>query len=203
MNYKAVGFDYGGVISGLPGGYFDDRVASLLSVPIEEYRRVYFTHNKKLLQPHQVWKLVLSELGRSEQYDALTTLVDRLNSAKSLNTDVLDLVAALRQRGYKVGLLSNNSKEKADAMRLQKIDTYFDAFCVSEEIGYAKPEKRAFDYFADQLDVALEELVFIDDEPTSIENSRKDGFTAIRYVGYEQLIRSLEALGIEDKAFGI
>lgn len=196
MSYKAIGFDYGGVISGLPGGYFDARVAALLDVPIEEYRHVYFTHNKKLLQPHQIWRLVLSELGRSEQYDALSALVDRLNGAKRLNVDVLDLVTTLRRRGYKVGLLSNNSKEKANILRQQKIDTYFDAFCVSKEIGYAKPDKRAFDYFADQLGVTLKELVFIDDEPTSLKNSKRDGYKAIRFVDNDQVIAGLGLLGI-------
>ena len=61
-------------------------------------------------------------------------------NADDLNQDVLDLVYKLRGNGYRVGLLSNNSHEKADEMRQSGLDKHFDAFDISAETGLVKPE---------------------------------------------------------------
>ena len=196
MKYKAIGFDYGGVLYGPSGVVFDNAVANLINVSVEEYRQTYFRHNTKFASSELIWKHVLNDLDQEQCFEDLLQFIARFNNEKKINSDMIELASDLRSRGYKVGLLSNNSREKADAMRLQKINTYFDAFCVSAEIGYSKPEKQAFEYLTGQLGVALNELIFIDDEPTSLKNSRRDGYAAIRFIGYDQLIKDLISFGI-------
>lgn len=196
MTIRAVGFDYGGVVSGLPGGYFDAQVATLLNVSVEDYRQVYFLHNKKLMSANQIWQLVLADLGKESLYEQLCSLISSLNKAKTINSDILDLVKKLRDSGCKVGLQSNNSKEKANLMRAQGLEAYFDVLCISAEIGYSKPDKRAFSYLASELGVEMQELVFIDDEPTSLKNSERDGYKPILFKSYKQLIKGLALLGL-------
>ena len=197
MKYKAIGFDYGGVLYGQTGRFFDGRVAELLAVDVEKYRQIYFTHNKKPISTKRIWELVLSDLNREDYYDRLMALIDRLEEDKKVNVDVLNLVNQLREMGYKVGLLSNNSVQKAEKMRQQKIDSYFDAFCVSAEIGYSKPDKPAFECLAKKLDVKLNQLVFIDDEPTSLKNFADCDYRPILYTSYQRLLDQLNKIGIQ------
>ncbi len=197
MKYKAIGFDYGGVIFGQPGYNFDASVALLLDVSLGEYRQAYFSHNRKPITSEQIWRLVLSDLGRVDRFDDLNLLIERIGSAKKVNTDVLRLVTHLREGGYKLGLLSNNSVQKAEKMRQQKIDSYFDAFCVSAEIGYSKPDKPAFECLAKKLDVKLNQLVFIDDEPTSLKNFADCDYRPILYTSYQRLLDQLNKIGIQ------
>ena len=140
---------------------------------------------------------MLSDLGRVDRFDDLNLLIERIGSAKKVNTDVLRLVTHLREGGYKVGLLSNNSVQKAEKMRQQKIDSYFDAFCVSAEIGYSKPDKPAFECLAKKLDVKLNQLVFIDDEPTSLKNFADCDYRPILYTSYQRLLDQLNKIGIQ------
>ena len=39
---KAIGFDYGGVIAGVPGKEFNKRVCEFLNVRLDQYREAYF-----------------------------------------------------------------------------------------------------------------------------------------------------------------
>ena len=183
MKYKAIGFDYGGVIFGQPGYNFDASVALLLDVSLGEYRQAYFSHNRKPITSEQIWRLVLSDLGRVDRFDDLNLLIERIGSAKKVNTDVLRLVTHLREGGYKVGLLSNNSVQKAEKMRQQKIDS--------------KPDKPAFECLAKKLDVKLNQLVFIDDEPTSLKNFADCDYRPILYTSYQRLLDQLNKIGIQ------
>ena len=46
MKYKTIGFDWGGVIFGEPGPVFSKEAAQLLEVSHEEFKKIYFKHNK-------------------------------------------------------------------------------------------------------------------------------------------------------------
>ena len=50
MRYKALGFDYGGVIGGIGvfGNNFTDQVCEVLNISPENYRKVYFSHNRSI-----------------------------------------------------------------------------------------------------------------------------------------------------------
>ena len=45
--YKAIIFDYGGVIKGLPGPIWSEKVADLLGVSNDEFREIYYRHNHR------------------------------------------------------------------------------------------------------------------------------------------------------------
>lgn len=117
-------------------------------------------------------------------------------SADDLNQNVLDLVDKLHNLGYRTGLLSNNSREKASMMRAEGLDSHFDVFHISAETGYVKPEPEAFSYLADELGVDLNELVFIDDSENSLSTAADCGYTPILFESYDQLARELTELGI-------
>lgn len=199
MKYLGIGFDWGGVINGKPGKFFGQKVAELLGITQEKYLEAYFHHNKKINRGEvtweELWALVLTELDQTDKIKDVMKISQEFN-ADSLNKNVLDLIDTLRTSGYKVGLLSNNTYEKAALMREQGLDNHFDAFDISAETSYVKPEPEAFQHLANELGVKLNELVFIDDSEKSLSTSKKGGFTPILFESYDQLVKELTKLGI-------
>ena len=89
-----------------------------------------------------------------------------------LDTDLVALIAALRQQSYKVGLLSNDAVTLEDKLRRElKIYDAFDAVVISAAIGAMKPDRAAYDAIAQALDVPLAACVFIDDNVANVEGA--------------------------------
>src|SRR5438105_3042802 len=101
MIYKAVGFDYGGVIKGLPGTVFAKKVSELLNVSEAQYRAAYYSHNKDVhrgkIDWQELWPLVLKDLNRSDQLKDVTEL--SAGWPFELNLQVLKLVDRLKNAG--------------------------------------------------------------------------------------------------------
>ena len=199
MKYKAVGFDWGGVINGKPGMLFGHRVSELLGISTEEYQEAYFHHNKKInrgeVTSEELWTLVLTELGQPDKVSKVMRISQEFN-ADNLNVDVLNIVDKLRSSGIKVGLLSNNTHEKAAEMREIGLDKHFDVFHISVETGYVKPEPKAFEHLTEALRIKMSELVFIDDSEKSLSTADECGFKPILFESYQQLQNDLIELGI-------
>lgn len=180
---KAVGFDYGGVIAGRPGSYFDQQVSKLLDVSVDEFRKAYFSINYKinngLLEKEEFWKELLANLGRNQKYEEFEKLRSSIHDTKSINLEIMDLVDQLRMKGLKVGLLSNNSIDARERFEKLKLTGHFDVIMVSAEVGMSKPDPQIFSLFAEKLSVKPEELVFVDDSNNSLSSAVKVGYIPI------------------------
>ena len=200
MTYTAIGFDWGGVLNGKPGKVFGEAVASILNVTFDEYRTAYFHHNTAFntgeIDTRELWRRVLEELGKVDQLDEVLAFSTESHK-DSPNLDVISLVDRLRDNGYKVGLLSNNTKENGEKIRASGLDRHFNVFHISAETGLTKPTPQAFDYFAEELGVTLNELIFIDDTEKSLSTASDIGFAPILFNNYEQLVSDLKQLGIQ------
>jgi epoxide hydrolase-like predicted phosphatase len=199
MKYKAIGFDYGGVIAGIPSSEFNRRITGLLDVTPEVYRSVYFANNHLLnhdkLSKNDFWAKILNELGRSEKINDLLHFLESLNTHQ-INFQVLDLAKQLKIKGYKIGILSNNTSEGVQKMKEAGLMEIFDVVAVSTEIGFIKPDPRAFGVFIDQLGVPAQELVFIDDTARSLESSVEVGFYPVKFNNFTELLDSLAEIDV-------
>ncbi len=197
--FRAVGFDWGGVLNGKPSNFYGKRAAELMGVQYDDYLQAYFHHNKRVnrgeINWQELWQLVCAELGRADLADEIHRL-SMLANQYDPNHETLSLVDELHKLGYKTGLLSNNTIEKAHELREQKLDAHFDVFDISAETGLVKPEPEAFAHFAAQLGVELSELVFIDDSPKSLSTASTCGFTPILFESNVQLRATLHSIGV-------
>lgn len=200
MNIRAIGFDYGGVIEGSPGSIFEKGAGDILGVSRELFKKVYFENNFLVntgkLTWDEFWKKVLIELGKTEKTSEFFEFLKNQPKLK-INNDVVQLISKLKSRGYKVGILSNNSIEKAQKIRSSEIAKYFDTMVFSEEVGYMKPQLEIFEIFIKNLDIKIEELAFVDDTEQSLKTAKEIGFSPILFTGYESLVKDLQFLGIE------
>jgi putative hydrolase of the HAD superfamily len=200
MSIKAIGFDYLGVTALLPDRDIFAIVGELVSRPLGQVKNSYYAYaaafQKNLLTHEQLWSNVASDLGVSDKLSDLLQLVTR--DLPVVDQDVLAMVDNLRSSGYKVGLLSNlASGTDWDAdLRAQGVDMHFDAVVLSGDIGYSKPHPRCFEVLAERLDIATNELVFIDDRESSLVGVQDIGVVPIVYTGKRKLTDDLVALGI-------
>ena len=73
---------------------------------------------------------------------------------------------------------------------------YLDIILVSEEIGYMKPQKEAYQFFIDRLKVKPQELIFVDDTEKSIISSKEVGYRSLLFTNYKKLLKDLSFLGV-------
>jgi putative hydrolase of the HAD superfamily len=67
--------------------------------------------------------------------------------------DVLPVLAALKVRGLKLGVISNWDERLRPLLHELGLDVHFDAFTISHETGCAKPDAAIFRCAAAELDV--------------------------------------------------
>jgi len=91
------------------------------------------------------------------------------------------LLRELRAGGYRLGLLTNGTEEQQlDKLHRTGLDSAFDAVCVSERIGFQKPDARAFLTVASELDVDASDCLFVgDDADHDIAGARSVGMRAV------------------------
>ena len=112
----------------------------------------------------------LDELGISD-----LTLADDLNkqlstkrlSYMTLCNGVIDTLTTLRSRNH-IGIITNGATDEhtdsqyATAKQLN-LFPYIDSFCVSDEIGYRKPETEIFQCALNPIGLQAHEAVFVGD----------------------------------------
>lgn len=200
MLYKAIGFDYGGVVNGVPGFVFMRAMADFLDVPLDAFQETFFENNSKANIQGMSWNDILKHiaalLDRSEKCESIDSFIDEWDKNQTLNQDIVRLIESLRSSGYAIGLLSNYASGLRDRLNKQGIALHFDVIGISSEMGVMKPQPEAFFKFCDMLDVRPHELVFIDDSKKSLETSEAVGYTPVLFRDYEGLVKDLTTLGI-------
>ncbi len=117
-----------------------------------------------------------------------------VEAGSTLNYDVLDYILELRKK-YKVGLLSNVGKGRfAQLFEPGFLDKYFDVIIASGDVGFAKPEARAYEVTAEKLGVRVDECVFIDDRQLYVDGAIAVGMPAFVYLSVDKLKTDLGAI---------
>jgi epoxide hydrolase-like predicted phosphatase len=111
-----------------------------------------------------------------------------------LDGELAEFAAGLRP-AYRTGILSNS----ADGARREEqarygIEQLADVVIYSHEAGVAKPDPRAFQLLCRELDVAPEELVFVDDAPGNVAAATRLGIHGVLHVGTAESIAVINAL---------
>ncbi len=85
------------------------------------------------------------------------------------------LVEELHQRGYRLYVLSNMSREFIDFLRLRPIYAAFDGEVVSCEEGVVKPEEAIYRLLLERYNLVAEESLFIDDRAANVAQAQALG----------------------------
>ncbi len=200
--FTAIIFDYGGVIYGIPNargiGIFE-ALCTDLQLDIEEFKALYFANNYRnnlgSWSHKETLLLIISKLAPEKQVEA-EKIIDDFIQKRSLNVELLDYIKQLK-KCYTVALLSNYNHTLRELIAENGVAEIFeDNIFISTEIGYQKPDPKAFEHTFQSLGLKPEEVIFIDDSTTSLSTAETVGYYPIRFTSNEELFEDLKLLGI-------
>ena len=97
-----------------------------------------------------------------------------------------EVVGTLRERGYRIGLISNTGRTPGYALReiLGRLDigSSIDVMVFSNEHGACKPQPSIFATLREALDVAYEEMMFVGDNLyVDVHGAQRLGITGVHF----------------------
>jgi epoxide hydrolase-like predicted phosphatase len=181
-------FDFGGVIVRTedysPRHAWDER----LGLPVGSVERA--VHHSDLwvqaqlgrISYHDYWKGVAELLYMHDEAD-IEALRQDYFSGDRLNYRLVNFIRGLREDGYPVALLSNESPELEDRLHQLEVYDLFDPVLISAQIGVMKPDMTAYRVALQALQIAPLEAIFVDDSLTNIRGAQTIGIHAILFRG--------------------
>lgn len=108
----------------------------------------------------------------------------------------LELLDELRTAGYRTAVLTNGTDGIPDEVASIGLPDRVDAIFSSHEIGFAKPDRRAFQHVVDALGLRGPEVFFTDDSKQKLSGATELGMIVHHFTGIAPLRRALSASGI-------
>ena len=94
-----------------------------------------------------------------------------------------ELVAALREKGHRLYLISDIAKNFAENAHRLPIISDFDGRVMSSTIGITKPNPEIFRHLLDTYSLNPAECIFIDDRFCNVEGARAVGMEGYHFDG--------------------
>jgi len=198
MTIRAVIWDLGGVLLRTEDHIPRERLAGRFGMSANELEKLFYggTSGDRC----QLGEITMEEHVENVRLDLdlpageMEAVIEQFWAGDILDRQLLDYIQHLRSR-YRTGLLSNAFSDLRDWLSAQvDIDDLFDETVISAEVGMVKPDPRIYHLALDQLKVAPEEAVFIDDFAHNIEGAQAVGMYGIQFLDPIQTRGELEEL---------
>lgn len=203
MPLRAVIFDFGMVLSGLPN---PDAYAAMLHITglsTERFEKLYWadrhSYDEGKLNGMAYWQKFVRDAELTLTPEAIEEL--HLQDAIHWTSQNPAMVAwqwQLKARGILTAILSNMGDSVLDSLE-RKFDwlSRFDVLVWSFQLGMAKPDPAIYKHVLEKLGTKPEETLFLDDKMVNIEAAQKLGIRAIQFSTVEKLRAGLIAEGLD------
>ena len=118
----------------------------------------------------------------------------------STASPVVSEVKELKEKGYKIYLLSNCPSWFDEFKKSVPAFDFFDGFIISAKYNLIKPGKEIFDVLFNEFSLKAEECFFIDDSPANVTTANEIGMTAHCFSKHE-ISKLIDALHNADITF--
>ena len=199
MSIKTIIFDWAGVFCSPGEPFAHPKLADETNLTVDQMgektksiQALYYTGK---ITTTDFWSKAKELLGVNEMSE------DELNraylSSYRLYPEMLALAEKLK-KNYQTAILSNLTElMSAEITERHNLKDKFHHLFFSNEIGYAKPDERAFNFALNELQAKPEETIFIDDSATNVAAAQKIGLTTILFSNPNQCQAALKNLGIK------
>lgn len=104
-----------------------------------------------------------------------------------LHPQILPMLSALKEKGLKIGLITNCFSEEAKLIRESTLFPYFDVPCLSYELGVRKPDPAIFRACLESLGIPVQSCLYVGDGGSQeLEAAREMGMQAVQATWYRQ-----------------
>ena len=150
-------------------------------ITVDEFDQRFAEESKQLghcISGKTVLSLIAGEV-RPEMVEALKLLKNKLTIGCITNNML---------SGKGAGMARNSKRAEA----MQKVLDLFDVVIESSKIGIRKPDPRIYQIACDQLGIAPNEAVFLDDLGVNLKPARAMGMSTIKVLGSVQALDDLQ-----------
>ncbi len=110
------------------------------------------------------------------------------------NEELIAYMRALRERGYRMAILTNNVREWEPLWRgMLPVDEIFELVVDSAFVGMRKPDRGIYELTLERLGLPASACVFVDDTEVNCDTARALGMLAVHFRSSEQAIAEIEA----------
>ena len=202
MNYKAVIWDFGGVITSSPFEAFNkfeldnnlpkDIIRTINSENPDDNAWAKFERNDIDINEFDT---LFSKEADKKGFQISGKQVVKLLSG-DIRKPMVDFLLSLKEN-YKLGCITNNIQNSKDdkvnhlnqASQVMKI---FDHIIESSKVGLRKPDPKIYYMSCDALGVRPEECLYLDDLGINLKPARKIGMTTIKVIDPNEAINEVK-----------
>jgi len=122
----------------------------------------------------------------------------KLRESYEVNEKVEQLAKNLRQKGYKIGVCSNNFPT-----RIRELDKKFnflqnfDIHIFSYEVGYMKPDTKIFQVLIDKSGMNPSQIIYSDDKEDKIQWAKSLWIQTFVFHSFDEFVQDLKKCGVE------
>ncbi|MCK3769828.1 HAD-IA family hydrolase [Microbacterium aerolatum] len=111
--------------------------------------------------------------------------------------EMIRVVKKIRGAGWRTAILTNGTDTVEAEVDALGLTPYFDHVFNSARLGFAKPDRRAFQRVLDRLELPAAEVFFTDDSPSKLAGAEALGMPTHHFRGAPDLRTALRILGID------
>ena len=203
MGLRAVIFDYGMVLTGMPDAEAHDTMVRISGLTVDQFENVYWAdrhaYDEGKLTGVTFWQKFARDAGLSLSADE----IDELNRQDARmwttsNPAMLAWQRELKAAGIRTAILSNMGDSVLENIKreFRWIDD-FDVLVWSYQLHMAKPDPAIYRHTLQQLGTRPQETLFIDDTRVNIEAAQALDMMALEFTTVNRLRRDLQVAGFD------
>ncbi|WP_372968921.1 HAD family hydrolase [Microbacterium sp.] len=153
--------------------------------------------------PHLLEQVTTGRISRREWVRRIGIVIGNAVAAEDwgrqpfhADQQLLGLVDELRAHGIRTAILTNGTDTIPAELASLDLTDRFEAVFNSAEIGWTKPDVRAFQHVLDRMQLAPAEVFFTDDSVSKLAGATTLGMPTHHFTGVDGLREALRSAGI-------
>lgn len=173
--------------------YLSMHMAKDAGIPAEQFKEFWQKMDEKrtlgYISLDEAVEIALKEFGCYSQELRFRIVNQRIQSKREcfnhIHPEIIPLLAALKNNGIKIGVISNCFTEEAKVIKESCLFPYYDSVSLSCELSMKKPDQRIFRNCINNLSVDAKECVYVGDGGClELETASALGMHAIQAMWY-------------------